>query len=58
MHLGFSVEEALEHTLNYKPRATFYRDGMTLYKWCVKNEVSYSNEYYKEKKRAKLSQNM
>lgn len=58
LHLGFSVEDALEHTLKYKPRTTLYRDGMSLYKWCVKNEVSYSNEYYKEKKRAKLSQNM
>lgn len=58
MHFGFSVEDALEHTLKYKPRTTLCRDGMSLYRWCVKNEVRYSNEYYKEKKRVKLSQNM
>lgn len=53
IHLGFSVEEALEHTLKCENRTRnkYFRDGMTLRQYCIKNGLDYAKEYYWEVKK-------
>lgn len=57
MHLGFSLEEAVEQAINYKPSTKkHYKDGMTLRQYCIKNGLDYKKEYYWEvKKNGKIA---
>lgn len=52
-----SVEEAVEKTLQHKGNVLFYRDGMTLAKWCKLHNKDYNNEYKKEVRNAKRREN-
>lgn len=51
VHMGYSVEEALEQTLNCKGRTKYYRDGLSLRQYCIKNGLDYAKEYYWEVKK-------
>jgi hypothetical protein len=55
VHLGSTVEEALEAINNLPGRTKYYRDGMSLRQYCIKNGLNYGVEMYKEKKNARLS---
>ena len=55
IHMGFTVEEALEAMENLPGRTKYYRDGMSLRQYCIKNGLNYGVEMYKEKKNARLS---
>ena len=56
IHLGFSREEAIEGAINCKGRTKYYRDGMSLRKYCAKNGLDYTKEYYQEvKKNGKIA---
>lgn len=53
IHLGLSVEDALELALNteQRKRTKYYRGGMSLSQYCIKHELDYKKEYYLEKKK-------
>ena len=55
IHLGSTVEEALEAMNNLPGRTKYYREGMSLRQYCKKNGLNYGVEMYKEKKNARLS---
>jgi hypothetical protein len=55
IHLGSTVEEALEAINNLPGRTKYYRDGMSLRQYCKKNGLNYGVEMYKEKKNVRLS---
>lgn len=56
VHRGYSVEEALDRVINLRGKGKYFRDGMTLRQWCIKNGKSYINEYCKIKRRVKNEQ--
>lgn len=47
IYRGYSVEEALDRVENPRGKGKYFRDGMTLRQWCIKNDRKYINEYYK-----------
>ena len=51
IHLGYSVEEALEQTLKGTGRTRYTRGGMSLRQYCIKNGLDYAKEYYWEVKK-------
>ena len=55
IQLGSTVEEALEAIEHLPGRTKYYRDGMSLRQYCIKNGLNYGKEMYWEKKNARLS---
>lgn len=41
------LEEAIDRAINKVGQVKYYRDGMTLRQWCIKNGKNYANEYKK-----------
>lgn len=54
IHLGYSIEEALEGAIKCKGRTKYYRDGISLRKYCLENNLNYEKEYYEIKKYNKI----
>lgn len=47
VHRGCSVEEALDRVENPRGKGKYFREGITLRQWCIKNNKNYVTEYYK-----------
>lgn len=47
IHKGYSPEDALDRVVNLRGKGKYFRDGMTLRQWCIKNGKNYITEYYK-----------
>ena len=48
---GVPLEKALEDTLKYKQtNAVYFKDGMTLRQYCIKNGLNYYKEWTKVRK--------
>ena len=45
-----SIDKAVELTLNHRGNKKYFRDGMTLARWCEFNGKNYYSEYIKQRK--------